>query len=275
MAIEEILIAVKTYPAPSEKYDELVCTAGLRKNGSWVRIYPVPFRKLAYEKQYKKFQWISFDIERNNSDPRPETYKLKNHHKIEVINEIPTDRDGVWKERRKHLLQNVYTNKKKLIGDAFNPSIGTSLAVFKPKRFIDFKIENDFREWDKNKIESIRARSQQIDLFRGAEKIFEVVKKLPYKFSYTFNDENDDKSELQIIDWEIGALFWNCLKKHNGDERAACEDVKMKYWNDFVCTKDLYLILGTTREFHIRKAKNPFLIIGVFPPKYILQESLF
>jgi hypothetical protein len=42
MAKEEILIIAKTYPRPSAQYDELVCTAGLRKNGTWIRIYPVP-----------------------------------------------------------------------------------------------------------------------------------------------------------------------------------------------------------------------------------------
>ena len=46
MAVERVLVTVKTYPCLSQKYDELVCTAGLREDGSWIRIYPVPFRKL-------------------------------------------------------------------------------------------------------------------------------------------------------------------------------------------------------------------------------------
>jgi hypothetical protein len=31
MALTKVLIAVKTYPTLSAKYDELVCTAGLEK----------------------------------------------------------------------------------------------------------------------------------------------------------------------------------------------------------------------------------------------------
>jgi len=46
MAKTKVLIAVKTYPTLSEKYDELVCTAGFKEDGTWIRIYPVPFRKL-------------------------------------------------------------------------------------------------------------------------------------------------------------------------------------------------------------------------------------
>lgn len=46
MPLERVLITVKTYPTLSKKYGETVCTAGLREDGSWVRIYPVPFRQL-------------------------------------------------------------------------------------------------------------------------------------------------------------------------------------------------------------------------------------
>jgi hypothetical protein len=59
MAQTRVLITVKTYPTLSEKYDELVCTAGFREDGSWIRIYPIPFRKLDYQNQYHKWQWIN------------------------------------------------------------------------------------------------------------------------------------------------------------------------------------------------------------------------
>ena len=37
---EKVLITVLTYPHPSEKYEELVCTAGINESGEWVRLYP-------------------------------------------------------------------------------------------------------------------------------------------------------------------------------------------------------------------------------------------
>lgn len=46
MAKTKVLICVKTYPTLSEKYDELVCTAGVKEDGSWIRIYPVPQAQL-------------------------------------------------------------------------------------------------------------------------------------------------------------------------------------------------------------------------------------
>jgi len=35
MALTKVLITVKTYPAISKKYKELVCTAGFREDGRW------------------------------------------------------------------------------------------------------------------------------------------------------------------------------------------------------------------------------------------------
>jgi len=274
MALEQILIIAKTYPTPSKKYDETVCTAGLRTNGSWVRIYPVPFRKLDYDKQYKKFQWIEADIERNHKDFRPESYKLKKHDGIRILHDIPTDKDGTWRQRRDILCRNVYRNKAQLLTDAYSHAKHTSLAVFKPARITDLIcVPCKEREWNKNTIASINARAQQVDLFLGAQNPFEVVKKVPYEFSYELFDDTGAKSTLQIIDWEIGMLFWKCLKSSDGDEKKACEKVRMKYWDDFAQKKDIYLVLGTTLEFHSKKAPNPFVIIGVFPPAHNLQMS--
>ena len=49
---EKILILVKTYPNRSNKYIETVCTAGIREDGSWVRIFPVQFRLYADDQKY-------------------------------------------------------------------------------------------------------------------------------------------------------------------------------------------------------------------------------
>ena len=102
-----------------------------------------------------------------------------------------------------------------------------------------------------------------------------VVRKLPYKFSYRFLSEGDTKPRtLMIEDWEIGALYWNCLKYSNGDEEKALQKVKDKYETEFIHRKDLNLFLGTTKEWHYRRARNPFVIIGLFYPKIETQLSL-
>lgn len=275
MALTKVLIAVKTYPTLSNKYDELVCTAGFTEDGTWVRIYPIPFRKLDYDKQYSKYDWVEFDLERNTSDFRLESFKPKSiETAFKIIDHLDTD--DSWRQRKEIVLQNVYTNMTDLIAQAKDNKKYTSLAVFKPKEILDFTIEKVEREWDKKKLDKLKANAQQLNLFKNSENPFEVVQKLPYKFSFKFKSDDGIVRTMMIEDWEIGALYWNSLKRHEGDdaETKACADVKKKYFEDFAKIKDLYFFLGTTREFHLI-APNPFVIIGTFHPKKIVQTSLF
>lgn len=273
MALTKVLIVVKTYPVLSKKYDELVCSAGFREDGRWVRIYPIPFRKLDYDSRYKKYQWIELDLKRNTSDPRPESYKPVNYEKIKLCEFIDTDK-GYWSRRKEIVLNKVYTSLSSLIEEAKDGNIRTSLAVFKPKEITGFKIEETEREWDYDLMAYLNTKAKQLDLFSNSDNPFEVVNKVPYKFSYEFIDENEKSSTLKIEDWEIGQLYWNSLKRHEGNEYKACIDVRRKYFDDFAKTKDVYLFLGTTREFHF-VAPNPFIIIGTFHPKIDSQMKLF
>ncbi len=269
----KVLITVKTYPTISSKYDELVCTAGFTENGTWIRIYPIAFRKNSYNEQYKKYDWVEIDLDKNTSDFRPESYRPHSHESdIKIVGHLETDND--WEVRKKTVLKNVHKDLTQLIADAHNKQICTSLAVFKPTEVLDFIIEPTEREWDKNKLATLEAERTQLNLFKQPENPFEVVKKLPYKFSYTFKDINGRPSTLMIEDWEIGQLYWNCLQRADGNEQIACEKVRQKYFNDFVKTKDLYFFLGTT-QIHHYVSRNPFIIIGLFYPTKPKIESLF
>lgn len=75
---ERILVTAKTYPTLSKKYGELVCTAGVREDGSGVRLYPVPFRRLDDKDRYAKYDLIDTVLVKSRSDPRPETYHPQN-----------------------------------------------------------------------------------------------------------------------------------------------------------------------------------------------------
>jgi hypothetical protein len=269
MALTKVLIAVKTYPTISSKYDELVCTAGFREDGSWIRVYPVPFRKLDYASQYKKYDWIELDLVKNTSDFRPESFRPKSlDTEIKVIGHIPPSE--YWSERKEIVLKNVYTNFKILKTEARDRNIKTSLAVFKPKTIKDFVWKEVSREWSKEKL----AYLKQGNLFEKKGNEFEVVRKIPYKFSYKMTDEEGTESTMMIEDWELGALYWKMIEKYEGNEAKACEDVAKKYFHDFAKTKDLYFFLGTTKVNHFR-APNPFIIIGAFYPKPEIQTKLF
>jgi len=275
MALTKVLVTVKTYPTLSCKYEELVCTAGFREDGSWVRIYPIQFRKKSYDQQYKKYDWIEIDLIKNESDFRPESYRpVAYNSEIKILDHIETSNN--WAERKKIVLGKVYYNLTELIAEAKNRDICTSLAVFKPSKILDFIIEEDEREWDKRKLAKLDAERRQGNLFQQPENPFKIVRKLPYKFSYIFLTEDGIERKLMIEDWELGMLYWNCLSIANGDENLACKKVKERYLDYMVNQRDLYFFMGTTKQFH-NVAPDPFIIVGAFyPPINNTQQlSLF
>jgi len=260
---KRIYIVAKTYPTISKEYAELVCTAGVLEDGSWIRLYPVPFRKLDFDQKYPKYTWIEVDVERNTKDFRPETYRPD----LSTLSVGAKPKKADWDERRRIIFKNkkVYTNLQELIDKAKND--GTSLAIFKPAKVLDFIIEPAEREWDANKLAILQGLSQQLNLFQTPEEIereFRVVPKVPYKFSYRFEDETGKQSTMMIEDWEIGMLFFNCLKRAGGNEDVATTKVREKYYDAFA-KKDLHFFLGTTKQYH-NVAPNPFITIGAFYP---------
>ena len=87
-----------------------------------------------------------------------------------------------------------------------------------------------------------------------------------------------------VEDWEIGALYWNCLKSAKGNEKKTLDQVKNKYF-DWMLKRDIYFFHGTTLLNHY-VSKNPFIIVGVYcPPEgtqikqpvvfTFLQKSIF
>ncbi len=268
-----VLITVKTYPNPSAKYDELVCNAGFLESGEWVRIYPINFRSLPYDSRYKKYHWVKLDLVRKTDDFRQESYRPRQglDEKIIVGEHIDTRKN--WAERKRFALREVFTSMNELIALAKTQNVWKSLATVKPKEIVKFEIESTEREWSPKIVAELR----QMNLFDQSEdkstRLSRVVKKLPFRYYYHFLTEGDSKPRRMMIeDWEIGALYWNCLAQTEGDEDAANELVRQKYENEF-SNKELYLFVGTTKAHHI-KSPNPFVIIGVFYPPRIQHQQL-
>jgi hypothetical protein len=273
----KFLLTVAAYPLPSRSYDELVCTAGITEDGKWIRLYPVPLSFLTDLKgsgqiNRIKYNWLELDLLKRTDDFRLESYSPVDYKfsDLKILGDIDTKAN--WYERKQYCLKNVYTNLEQLLKDSREPQ-NISLATFKPTEIVSFETEPDDRDWKPVWIEIRR----QIDMFSKTEskEAEEIIPKVPYKFYYVFTDDTGQRSRLMIEDWEIGALYWNCLKNAKGDENVAVKKVKEKYFDDFVRTKDLYLFLGTTMQWHRRRAMNPFVIVGVFYPKKEQQIGMF
>lgn len=190
----------------------------------------------------------------------PEDYGFKD---LKILHHVGTE--NFWAERRMYCLKKVYTNMTTLIEDSKEPG-NVSLASFKPLKITDFIIEKSEREW-KPEWKSLMQQHQINFDEPGTPVHKELLAKLPYTFSYKFEEESGTSRTLMIEDWEIAQLYWNCLRDSKGDEARACQLVRKKYFDTFAKEHELFFFLGTTKEWHMRRARNPFVIIGVFYPK--------
>ncbi len=111
----KVLVTVKTYPIPSAKYDELSCTAGVAESGDFIRLYPINYRDLPWEQQFKKYQWIEVMAEKHTGrDFRKESWR-PDSDSVRLLDEpIPTRRGGDWSERGKYVLRNVAASIEEL-----------------------------------------------------------------------------------------------------------------------------------------------------------------
>lgn len=248
----KVLIIVKTYPQPSIRHDEVVCTAGVTEDGEWVRLYPIDFRKLPKDRQFRKYQWIEVDLEPKGQahDKRKESRRPRLDTLRTLGEPIPTK--DKWQARRDiidKLPTHTVEEYKKLYEDD-----GISLGIVKPERVLDVKIEPVNPEWTPTQMNLVN----QLDLLSPTQ---EPLKKLPYKFSYVFKCEDHEKPHTSMIeDWELGALYLK-EEKRLGSAEDAAQSVKKKYFEEFFSEKnDTRLFMGTTFPW------NAWVVIGVFYP---------
>lgn len=171
--LTKVLISVKTYPTLSKKYNELVCTAGFLEDGAWIRIYPLPFRALEKDQKYKKWQWIELDLERNRSDGRLESYKVKNLDSIKIIEQLDTKQN--WFRRKEVVNKSTVYDDLEVLKKAKKDD-SLSLATFKPTKLLDFVVKKVDREWNQKKLELLQAKAKQLSIFQTEQEVKEQFK---------------------------------------------------------------------------------------------------
>ncbi|MBB4274098.1 hypothetical protein [Rhizobium mongolense] len=262
-----ILILCKTYPSPSGKYAETTCVAGMDESGKLVRLFPVPFRLIAKDQQFKKWQWIKAKVEKAKKDHRPESLTIK-VDTIEGGDVVATGKD--WAERRRLLSPiEVYHHFDDI--ESARQARSLSLAMLKPTRIVGLEIERVSEpEWTDEELAKLVQEQKQGGLFDDDDKpSIRTLRKLPFDFYYRYECDEGDVSKVfrhKLVDWEVGALYWNCHRSHGDDwERHFREQVEKK-----IPSKDLTLLVGNQHRF-----QDQWLIISLIYPPHQIQAELF
>ena len=165
---ERVLMIVKTYPTPSTKYGELVCTAGIRlRDGQWVRIYPFPFRTVERGYQFAKWDVLEMPLRKASGDPRPESYNLIDLNSIRHVETIKTG-DLYWSRRMPHIRVTAVASVRELTESMLSDDNKTWGPTIRPVRVqagsAVFEAEPAGEEWDADqqaKLQSAKDRLTQ------------------------------------------------------------------------------------------------------------------
>ena len=258
---ERILILCKTYPSPSEKHAETSCVAGMTADGALIRLFPVPFRLIRDEQQFKKWQWISAKIYKANDDRRPESHKIY----VDTINldGAPISTKNGWSARRRELGKlRLFTDFNEL--DHAREAEGLTLGLVRPSTVLGLDITPVAdKNWTDEELKKLLQNQQQAGLFDEEDAgAIQTLRKLPFAFHYRYECKVSGETRTyrhKIADWEIGALYWNCRQRH-GD---AWENRFREKVEQSLPGADLMFLMGTIHRF-----PDQWLIVSlIYPPR--------
>ena len=134
--VEELLILTKTYPSPSSRYRETTCVAAITRTGELRRLFPVPYRFLIDDAQFRKWEWIRASVAITTTDRRPESRRI-DVDSIELLNER-VGTDDSWFERRQiveaHVVDDFYALEER------RKKSGETLGFIRPKAISGFDV---------------------------------------------------------------------------------------------------------------------------------------
>jgi len=234
-----MLVLAKAYPVVSNKYQELVCVAGITESGELRRLYPVPWELFWNHNGFKKKSWIEYeslgpkkeDTRRESIKVDPETIVAVREAGFKEILELITPHVASVED---HVRDFKETNK--------------SLGFVRPHIMDFIREERTNRRMDELKL-------QQTLAGKSAVRIDVLSEKLSYV--YKCHPEEDGTHTHMCEDWELGALY-----RQYQDKDEAFEKCRQKFLFELPKKRDFHLMLGTHYKW-----KTPMIISVLYPRK--------
>jgi hypothetical protein len=268
-----ILIWGKTRPEVSRNYRETVCTGGVfADSGRLVRLYPIPLRYLDDEKYFKKYQWITADVQRaDDRDRRPESYRIR-AEAIELGDAIDTGKHGDWRERAGWVLQPSNTVASVEALQERQARDHTSLGIVRLKKIIQIHAETLNPSERQEMWRRYTEIAAQLPLALDDE-VREPKPLTPPDYRFRVRFRCDDPAcqgihKFGILDWEVDALYFT-LKQRHGE--ATAKQKVLSHLEKYLMAddRDPRFFLG-----NISTHPQEFTIVGLWYPKKPLP-SLF
>ena len=264
-----VVVLVKAAPVLTSHLEETMCVAGVALGAEprWVRLHPVPFRDLAAEERFRKYQELTAQVIRGRSDRRPESW-------VPIRGSlVPGARVGTdhgWSQR-KQLIQGLgertmcdLIEVNRSGSGPETPSLAVIRALSTPDLEITERSEDQLSKW-RQRAAAIAAQPSLFEDPSALKPNFEVV---PWRFRYRYRClASRCKGHAQtLVDWEAVAL-WRKVR-HQPDWR---ERMVARFVGDLWATSRETVLFVGNQEQH----PASFLVLGVFwPPKQGIQQTL-
>ena len=210
------------------------------------------WRYLPEDQRFRKYQWVELNITKA-SDPRPESYKLKQDG-IRILSE-PLTTANEWRARKDVILPLRAHCLCCLVKQRDSRGFPT-LGVFRPKAIKRLIITPESPTWTNAQLDILR----QGHLF--AEKPKQELEKVPFSFRYEFNCDHDECTGHKFIctDWEMGES-WRKWSADYGDEWEA--KFRQRYEAEMIQKYETHFYVGTVHQH-----PGTWIIVGLFYPPY-------
>ncbi|PKQ18761.1 MAG: hypothetical protein CVT68_01750 [Actinobacteria bacterium HGW-Actinobacteria-8] len=252
--VATVLVTVKAYPAIGKKTGEAVCVAGVRldrEKPEWIRLFPVGFRDLPADKQFKKYQVLKLKVLPATSDRRPES--LKPDLSSLRVGDVVAAASG-WAHRQALMepLIGATTTCELLAGVRADAGTAPSLGLIKP-RVTDFSVAVN------PAYQAVDAGSATTDLFGHPKDLLEESPVIA-KFKYRCASRDCGGHQQSLIDWESGQL---ARRNRNEHGEAAMLRLHRERFLDERCSpdRDIHFYVGNMHQH-----PGDFLVLGLWSP---------
>jgi hypothetical protein len=239
---------VKALPQPSKTYGETVCCAGITKEKTWKRLYPVRYRHLSGASSFGRWDWVDFQYGRPKSDSRPESCAIQ-EDTISIIGKMPA-------VERARFLQSTFLGSGQEAARK-----GLSLALIRPKN-TKFTYKRKRPEDLLDEREAYKFAARQTSLL---DEELEQLEPPPFHFRFSFEDEAGQHN-YQNGDWEAHAMFFR--EKQRTSEKHALEWMD-RVFNEEFPSKGMAFAIG-----NLAKRPQTWQLLGVIRLDFELQAEL-
>jgi hypothetical protein len=256
------LILGQTYPNYSRKYGEIACTGGIREDtGEMVRLHPIPERYLQPGSRFHAFQWVDFRIRKDQSDPRPESFRV-DASAIEPRELIPASQPEVRRSfldacpHRFDSLEDLRERQK---------VSGVSLGIVVPKRIVKCRLrrrpQSERHEWIQKETDLL----SQLPLFASELKPIDFPE-MEFLVSWECSNGECPGHEMKLLQWGIHELYRKYRSSPHMEERI----LEAMYRQLDLERRDPYLFLGSFRDH-----QHNFGLMDSYSPPRKTQRALF